>query len=148
MKPERGKQGPPRLVLVVDDDEMIRRLLRIVLEADEIEVVEAADGDAALAVLKDLKPTVIVLDVMMPGLDGVEVCRRIDHRTAKVVMLTARDDPDLEVAATAAGADAFLTKPFSSIELLELVEQLLQGHAPAASGAGKVPRRDPGAGRR
>jgi len=116
----------PRLVLVVDDDEMIRRLLRTVLEADEFEVVEAPDGDAALAALEDLKPTVIVLDVMMPGLDGVEVCRRIDHRAAKVVMLTARDDPDLERAARDAGADAFLTKPFSSVELLDLVERLRQ----------------------
>jgi DNA-binding response OmpR family regulator len=117
----------PRLVLVVDDDDMIRRLLRTVLEADEIEVVEASDGDAALAALAaDLQPTVIVLDVMMPGLDGVEVCRRIDHRNAKVVMLTARDDPELERAATEAGADAFLTKPFSSIELLDLIERLLE----------------------
>lgn len=116
----------PRLVLVVDDDDMIRRLLRTVLEADEIEVVEAPDGDAALAALADLKPTVIVLDVMMPGLDGVEVCRRIDHSKAKVVMLTARDDPELERAATEAGADAFLTKPFSSIELLDLIERLLE----------------------
>ena len=116
----------PRLVLVVDDDDMIRRLLRTVLEADEIEVVEAHDGDAALAALADLKPTVIVLDVMMPGLDGVEVCRRIDHSKAKVVMLTARDDPELERAATEAGADAFLTKPFSSIELLDLIERLLE----------------------
>ena len=115
-----------RLVLVVDDDEMIRRLLRTVLEADDIEVVEAPDGDAALAALKDLKPTVIVLDVMMPGLDGVEVCRRIDHRAAKVVMLTARDDPELERAALGAGADAFLTKPFSSVELLDLVGRLLE----------------------
>ncbi|CAA9228064.1 MAG: hypothetical protein AVDCRST_MAG76-1081 [uncultured Acidimicrobiales bacterium] len=114
-----------RLVLVVDDDEMIRRLLRTVLEADAIEVVEAPDGDAALAALEDLKPTVIVLDVMMPGLDGVEVCRRIDHRSAKVVMLTARDDPELERAAIEAGADAFLTKPFSAVELLDLVERLL-----------------------
>jgi len=113
-------------VLVVDDDDMIRRLLRTVLEADEIEVVEAADGDAALAALADLQPTVIVLDVMMPGLDGVEVCRRIDHEMAKVVMLTARDDPELERAATDAGAEAFLTKPFSSIELLDLIEQLLE----------------------
>jgi len=113
-------------VLVVDDDDMIRRLLRTVLEADEIEVVEAPDGDAALAALDELQPTVIVLDVMMPGLDGVEVCRRIDHERAKVVMLTARDDPELERAATAAGADAFLTKPFSSIELLDLIERLLE----------------------
>jgi len=116
----------PRLVLVVDDDDMIRRLLRTVLEADEIEVVEAIDGDAALAALAVLQPTVIVLDVMMPGLDGVEVCRRINHDTAKVVMLTARDDPELERAATEAGADAFLTKPFSSIELLDLIERLLE----------------------
>ena len=115
-----------RLVLVVDDDDMIRRLLRTVLEADEIEVVEAPDGDAALAALADLQPTVIVLDVMMPGIDGVEVCRRIDHQKAKVVMLTARDDPELERAATEAGADAFLTKPFSSIELLDLIERLLE----------------------
>ena len=116
----------PRLVLVVDDDDMIRRLLRTVLEADEIEVIEAPDGDAALAAAADLHPTVIMLDVMMPGLDGVEVCRRIDHEKAKVVMLTARDDPELEQAATEAGADAFLTKPFSSIELLDLIERLLE----------------------
>lgn len=125
-EPEGAARGRPRLVLVVDDDDMIRRLLRTVLEADEFEVVEAPDGDAALAAVEDLKPTVVVLDVMMPGLDGVEVCRRIDHRVAKVVMLTARDDPELERAAIAAGADAFLTKPFSSVELLELVERLLQ----------------------
>ena len=115
-----------RLVLVVDDDDMIRRLLRTVLEADEIEVVEAPDGDAALIALADLQPTVVVLDVMMPGLDGVEVCRRIDHDKAKVVMLTARDDPELERAATEAGADAFLTKPFSSVALLDLIERLLE----------------------
>ena len=122
-----SSEGPrPRLVLVVDDDDMIRRLLRTVLEADEIEVVEARDGDAALHAVADLQPTVIVLDVMMPGLDGVEVCRRIDHERAKVVMLTARDDPELERAAIAAGADAFLTKPFSSIELLDLIERLLE----------------------
>ncbi len=113
-------------MLVVDDNDMIRRLLRTVLETDKIEVVEAPDGDAALAALQGLQPTVIVLDVMMPGLDGVEVCRRIDHRTTKVVMLTARDDPDLQEDATEAGADAFLTKPFSSVELLDLVERLLE----------------------
>lgn len=124
-----GPGGPggarPRRVLVVDDDEMIRRLLRTVLEADGIEVVEAPDGDAALAAVADLEPSVVVLDVMMPGLDGIEVCRRIDHRVAKVVMLTARDDPELERAATEAGADHFITKPFSSIELLDLMAGLL-----------------------
>jgi DNA-binding response OmpR family regulator len=115
----------PRLVLVVDDDDMIRRLVRTVLEADELDVVEVPNGAAALEAAEVEQPTVVVLDVMMPGLDGVEVCRRLDHDKVKVVMLTARDDPDLEREAMEAGADAFLTKPFSSIDLLEVVERLL-----------------------
>ena len=73
-------------------------------------------------------PAVVVLDIMMPGIDGVEVCRRLDHRQVKVVVLTAGDDPDLEQACREAGADAFLTKPFSSGELLDMV-----GGAPAGS---------------
>lgn len=113
-----------RLVLVVDDDEMIRRLVRTVLEADDWKVVEARDGQEAFERLEDTDPAVVVLDVMMPGMDGVEVCRKIDHATVKVIMLTARDDPALEEACREAGADAFLTKPFSSIALLDLIEEL------------------------
>jgi len=115
----------PRLVLVVDDDEMIRRLVRAVLEADEFEVAEARDGEMALRLASETHPAVVVLDIMMPGLDGVEVCRRLDHERVKVIVLTARDDPSLEVECREAGADAFLTKPFSSIELLDLVAELL-----------------------
>jgi len=114
-----------RVVLVVDDDDVIRRLVRTVLEADDFEVEEAPDGGAALALTAAAHPSVIVLDIMMPGIDGVEVCRRLDHETVKVVILTARDDPSLEKACREAGADAFLTKPFSSIELLDLVEELI-----------------------
>ena len=117
--------GKPRLVLVVDDDDMIRRLVRAVLEADEFEVAEARDGETALRLATQTRPSVVVLDVMMPGLDGVEVCRRLDHDQVKVVVLTARDDPRLEDECKVAGADAFLTKPFSSIELLDLVSELL-----------------------
>ena len=123
--PTEPTEALPRLVLVVDDDDMIRRLVRTVLEADELEVVEVPNGQAALEAAVVEKPTVVVLDVMMPGLDGVEVCRRLDHSKVKVVMLTARDDPDLEQEALEAGADAFLTKPFSSIDLLDVVERLL-----------------------
>jgi DNA-binding response OmpR family regulator len=115
----------PRLVLVVDDDEMIRRLVRAVLEADEFEVAEARDGETALRLASETKPSVVVLDIMMPGLNGVEVCRRLDHSEVKVIVLTAKDDPDLEEECRALGADAFLTKPFSSIELLDLVAELL-----------------------
>jgi DNA-binding response OmpR family regulator len=120
-----SRPGKPRLVLVVDDDEMIRRLVRAVLEADEFEVAEARDGETALRLASEAQPSVVVLDIMMPGLDGVEVCRRLDHDQVKVVILTARDDPRLEDECRTAGADAFLTKPFSSIQLLDLVAELM-----------------------
>ena len=115
----------PCLVLVVDDDEMIRRLVRAVLEADEFEVAEARDGRTALHLASQAEPSVVVLDVMMPGLDGVEVCRRLDHEKGKVVVLTARDDPALEAEARLAGADEFMTKPFAAAELLDLVGELI-----------------------
>ena len=115
----------PCLVLVVDDDEMIRRLVRAVLEADEFEVAEARDGQTALHLASQAEPSVVVLDVMMPGLDGVEVCRRLDHEKVKVVVLTARDDPALEAEARLAGADEFMIKPFAAAELLDLVGELI-----------------------
>ena len=118
-------EGKPRLVLVVDDDEMIRRLVRAVLEADEFEVAEARDGQTALDLANATQPAVVVLDIMMPGIDGVEVCRRLDHEQVKVVVLTARDDPKLETEAKEAGADAFMTKPFSPMALLDLVGELM-----------------------
>jgi len=119
--------GPKRVVLVVDDDSAIRRVVRTVLEADNFEVVEAADGPAALLLLEAINargPDAVVLDIMMPGIDGIEVCRRIDHAAVKVVMLSAGDDADTRDQAAKAGADAYLTKPFSAIELLDAVEKL------------------------
>ena len=114
-----------RVVLVVDDDDMIRRLVRTVLEADDLEVVEAPNGDLALQMVESQHPAVMVLDIMMPGINGVEVCRQVDHSAVKVIILTARDDPVLEQEVREAGADAFLTKPFSSIELLDLIDELV-----------------------
>jgi two-component system alkaline phosphatase synthesis response regulator PhoP len=119
--------GVKRIVLVVDDDPAIRRVVRTVLEADGFEVVEAADGPAALLLLDAIMgkgPDAVVLDIMMPGIDGIEVCRRIDHDKIKVVMLSARDDAETRDRAAAAGADAYITKPFSAIELLDAVEKL------------------------
>jgi DNA-binding response OmpR family regulator len=122
-----ASDGGKRVVLVVDDDSAIRRVVRTVLEADNFEVVEAADGPAALLLLEAINgrgPEAVVLDIMMPGIDGIEVCRRIDHERVKVVMLSARDDADTRDRAAKAGADAYLTKPFSAIELLDAVEKL------------------------
>ncbi len=117
-----------RAVLVVDDDEKIRAVVRAVLEADDFEVVEAPDGQTALDLLdrNGSSPQIVVLDVMMPGLDGIEVCRRVDHETTRVLMLTARDDDETQTASKQAGADAFLAKPFSAIDLLDTVESMLR----------------------
>ena len=121
-----------RAVLVVDDDDRVRAVVRAVLEADDFDVAEAADGPSALALLAGDdwhgeaggRPNVLVLDVMMPGMDGIEVCRQIDHTTTKVLMLTAREDLATRDASAAAGADAFLAKPFSAVELLDAIERL------------------------
>jgi len=118
-----------RLVLVVDDDAAIRGVIRAVLEADYFHVLEAPDGHTALAMLGESangdRPTVLVLDVMMPGIDGIEVCRQVDHDSTRVLMLTARNDDATRRLSKEAGADAFLAKPFSAVELLDAVESLL-----------------------
>jgi two-component system alkaline phosphatase synthesis response regulator PhoP len=128
MTVDPGGVARQRVVLVVDDDDAIRTVVRSVLEADGFEVVEAADGPAALLLLNAILgrgPDAVVLDVMMPGIDGIEVCEKIDHTQVKVIMLSARDDAETKERATAAGADAYLTKPFSAIELLDAVEKLV-----------------------
>jgi len=118
--------GDERCVLVVDDDAVLRRVVRAVLEADGFRVLEAHDGQQGLEIAAAERPPVVILDVMMPGLDGVEVCRRLDHRSTKVLMLTALGDVTTEVASLEAGARGYLTKPFSSMELLDRVEELLR----------------------
>ena len=125
-----GNLGVGKTVLVVDDDDTIRGVVRSVLVADGFEVVEAADGPAALLLLEAINgrgPDMVVLDVMMPGIDGIEVCRQVDHDRVKVIMLSARDDAETKDAAAAAGANAYLTKPFSAIELLDALEDLAEG---------------------
>jgi DNA-binding response OmpR family regulator len=111
---------------VVDDDAVLRRVVRAVLEADGFRVLEAHDGRQGLELAASERPRVVILDVMMPGLDGVEVCRRLDHKETKVLMLTALGDVTTEVASLEAGARGYLTKPFSSMELLDRVEELLR----------------------
>ncbi len=119
----------PPAILVVDDEPQVRKVVRSVLEADGYIVTEAADGHAALMLLNSVAgprgPHLLVLDVMMPGIDGIEVCRQIDHDRTKVVILTARDDAATRASAEDAGADRYLTKPFSAVELLDAVRELL-----------------------
>jgi len=114
-----------RRILLVDDDENVLMLLRTVLALDEFEVTTCTDGQEALDLARMSRPDVVVLDVMMPGLDGNGVLRALKSdpllRDIPVVMLTARDAAADRLESEAAGCDAFLTKPFSPIELIEIL---------------------------
>jgi CheY-like chemotaxis protein len=116
-------------VLIVDDDQFIRKLIATTLEdVSEFELHEAADGMEAIEVARERRPSLVFLDVDMPRLNGIETCRQLreDETTggATIVMLTAAHDDSVEADAEQAGADLFLTKPFSPLELLRLVDQL------------------------
>ncbi len=104
-------------ILVVEDDETIAGAIADRLRSEGFDVTIATDGLVALDLVDHLKPGLVVLDVMLPGLDGVEVCRRI-HTKVPVVMLTARDDETDMLVGLAVGADDYITKPFSMRELV------------------------------
>jgi response regulator RpfG family c-di-GMP phosphodiesterase len=114
-------------ILLVDDDAAFRTLLRTTFEVFDIDVAEAENGIAALETVKAFEPDVVVLDVGMPGINGLEVCRRLRadpaHDGLGIILLTGTDGGTRE-AASDVGADTFLRKPFSPLELLAAVERL------------------------
>lgn len=106
-------------VLVVDDEPQIRRSLRVALRANGYEVEEAATGEAALAQAALRPPELVILDLSLPDLDGVEVCRRLREWTQlSVIILSANGEDEAKVRALDEGADDYVTKPFSVLELL------------------------------
>ncbi len=115
-------------VLVADDDRAIRESLARALELEGYEVLTASDGPAALASVTDEAPDALVLDVMMPGIDGLTVCRvlRTEQCAVPILMLTARSETPDRVAGLDAGADDYLAKPFDLDELLARVRALLR----------------------
>jgi DNA-binding response OmpR family regulator len=113
--------------LVVDDEPKIRDIVRRYLEADGFTVTESADGPAALRAAHDQRPDLIVLDVMLPGLDGVEVLRRLRETSqTPVILLTARDEEVDKLIGLAVGADDYITKPFSGRELAARARVILR----------------------
>ena len=122
----------PTRVLVVDDDPKILSLLRRGLSFAGYTVDAAVDGEAALAAARDRPPDIVVLDVMLPGVDGLEVCRRLRLGDASlpILMLTARDRIPDRVAGLDAGADDYLVKPFDFDELLARLRALLRRARP------------------
>jgi two-component system response regulator MprA len=115
-------------VLVVDDDGPIRRMLERTLAAEGYGVIAVADGGGALAAVERSAPDAIVLDVAMPGLDGLAVCRRLRAKglALPILLLTARDEVHDRVAWLDAGADDYLVKPFAAEELLARIRALLR----------------------
>ena len=125
----------PRPILVVDDDAKIVRLVRTYLERDGHRVVEARDGKAALAAIALEGPVLVVLDVMLPEVDGLAVLRAVRRQgaTTPVLILSARGTVGDRITGLAAGADDYLPKPFSPSELVLRVRRILERSAPIAS---------------
>ncbi len=127
-------------VLVVDDEPPIVDLIRGYLVREAFEVVTAADGQAAIEAVRTLNPDVVILDVMLPGIDGIEVCRRIRaFSDAFVLMLTARGEEIDRVVGLTVGADDYLVKPFSPRELVARIKALLRRSRSAVAGADSHP---------
>jgi CheY-like chemotaxis protein len=119
-----------RTVLIADDESSIRLLVHATIESDDYTVVEASDGAQAWALAQELKPSLVLLDVQMPGQSGLEVLRSIkadpDLKATRVILLTSKaQERDIEVGLIA-GADFYLTKPFSPLDLLTRVEEALE----------------------
>jgi len=116
-------------VLLVDDEDNIRELLRVALEDEDLDLYEAADGIEALAKAREIKPDLIVLDVMMPGMVGYKVCEQLksdpETKDVYVLFLTARGSPLAEMTGKLKGGDAYMTKPFDPMELTDHVLKAL-----------------------
>lgn len=116
-----------RLVLIVDDDAALSEMLQIVLRQEGYETIRAATGDAALTMFARHRPDLVLLDLMLPGIDGVSVCRQIRAQSGvPIVMLTAKSDTADVVAGLEAGADDYVAKPFRTQELVARIRTRLR----------------------
>jgi two-component system phosphate regulon response regulator PhoB len=118
-----------KTVVIADDEPSMRLLVHATIESDDYKVVEANDGDQAWALIQQYQPSLVLLDVQMPGRSGLEILRLIKSdavlKPTRVILLTAEDhEADIE-AGLMAGADFYLTKPFSPLDLITRVEEAL-----------------------
>lgn len=114
-------------ILIVDDEEKIREILRLYFIKEGFTVVEAGDGSEAIRKAEQLKPNLIILDIMMPVLDGMEVCRQIRHSSQiPIIMLSARAQHADRIMCLKLGADDYITKPFAPREVVARVNAVLQ----------------------
>ena len=128
-----------RRILIVEDEPTIAESVAARLRAEGFAVDIAADGPGAVAAARRINPDAVVLDVMLPGFDGLEVCRRLQaERPVPILMLTARDDETDLLVGLAVGADDYLTKPFSMRELAARVHALVRRAARSGTPAGNL----------
>jgi CheY-like chemotaxis protein len=117
-------------ILIVEDQEDIREVINITLGLEDYELREAADGHEGLRLATSWQPDLVLSDVMMPGLDGLQLCRRIKDdpalRRIRVMLLSARGQSEDRQAGSRAGADAYLTKPYGPLDLLDTVRRVLR----------------------
>jgi DNA-binding response OmpR family regulator len=114
-------------VLVVDDDVRILRMIQRILELEGHQVLKASNGEAALQVFDDENPELVLLDIMMPGMDGYAVCQRLrEFSPVPIILVTAKGNDEEKVKGLDAGADDYITKPFSSKELVARVRAVLR----------------------
>ena len=125
-------------VLVADDEAQIRNILSIYLKKAGFEVVEAADGAEALVKVQSDKPDIIVLDIMMPVMDGLEVCKQVRKISdIPIIMLTAKDEDDDRILGLEIGADDYITKPFNTREVVARVNAVLRRSGQTIAATGK-----------
>ena len=126
-------------VLVVDDEPIVREVVCSYLEREGYRTLEAADGDRARELVEQGAPTLVVLDLMLPGTDGLELCRWIRNRSElPVIMLTARGEEADRIVGLELGADDYVTKPFSPRELVARVKSVLRRTAPQLVGGERL----------
>ncbi|HEX7474469.1 MAG TPA: response regulator transcription factor [Dehalococcoidales bacterium] len=114
-------------ILIVDDDPAIQKFVGVNLEARGYKVLLASDGEEALSLLDEEQPNLILLDIMMPRMNGFEVCRKVrEWSRIPIIILSARESENDKVTCLDCGADDYLTKPFSLVELLSRVKAVLR----------------------
>jgi DNA-binding response OmpR family regulator len=117
-------------ILIVDDEEKVRKLVEVTLSAGGLEILHAHSGEEAFKIAREAKPDVILLDIMMPGdLDGFDVCRLLkkdpDTKDMYIIMLTAKGQKTDKEKGLALGADDYFVKPFSPMELMDKIDKIL-----------------------
>ncbi len=127
-------------ILIVDDEANIIQLVKMYFEREGFKILSAGDGISALKSLKENQPALMVLDVMLPGMDGFEICKKVrgENNNLPILMLTARDDDIDKILGLELGADDYLTKPFNPRELVARVKAILRRASPTENSLQEV----------